>query len=330
MATNKNALRRYIIIDRCIRNNMAPFPSRHFLQQKISEELWEDISLPQIDKDINALKEEHDAPIAYHRIHKGYHYTDNHYSFRNSISDEDLWILDFAAAAVQVYGHTDINEKFLHISDRLHTGTNKGRDKEARATGSIQIEGSTTKSGYQWLFDLYLHIHQSQAVKIDYNPFGREASKHTISPYLLKQYQNRWYLVGYSKERKRTQVFALDRINKMSLAKEHYLLDPEFDRQSFFEYSFGVHHAHGQQPEKVQLLFNTRQRPYLLSLPLHHSQKVLADNKNGLLMQIEIFCKGNNDFLGKILSYGDEVEVISPQYLKQEIKEKAKKMGAHY
>lgn len=326
MATNKNALRRYIIIDRCIRNNMAPFPSRQFLQQKVSEEIWETISLPQVDKDINALKLDHNAPIAYHRTRKGYYYTDEHYSFRNSISDEDLWILDFAAAAIQVYGHTDINEKFLNISDRLHTGKNKGREQEERATGCIQIEGSSTKSGYQWLFDLYLHIHQSQAVTVSYSPFGRANSKHTISPYLLKQYQNRWYLVGFSKERGRTQVFALDRIQSMKPAKEHYLLDPEFDKDSYFQYSFGVHHAHHQEPELVQLLFNERQRPYLLSLPIHHSQKILSDNKNGLLIQVEIFCKGNNDFMGKVLSYGDEVEVIAPVYLKEEIRNKAKKM----
>ncbi len=328
MATNKNALRRYMIIDRCIRNNMSPFPSRMVLQEKINEELWESISLPQVDKDINTLKLEHNAPIEYHRTRKGYYYTDANYSFRNSINEEDLWVLDFAAAAVQVYGHADINEKFLNLSDRLNTGKNKGREKEAVAYSCIQIEGSSTKSGYEWLFDLYLHINQLQTVRIDYNPYGRQASRHTISPYLLKQYQNRWYLVGYSNERKRTQVFALDRIKKMSAAKEDYLLDPEFDRYNYFKYSFGVHHSSNEKPEKVQLLFAERQRPYILSLPLHHTQQVLSDNKNGLLIQLEIFCKGNQDFIGKVLSYGDEVEVMRPAYLKEDIKSRAEKMLA--
>jgi predicted DNA-binding transcriptional regulator YafY len=319
MATNKNALLRYMIIDRCIRNNMAPYPSRNTLQKKISEELWEEISVSQVDKDLNALKLEHNAPIEYHRIKKGYYYTDEQYSFRNSINEEDLWVLDFAAAAVQVYGHSDINEKFLNLSDRLHTGKNKGREKIAPAYSCIQIEGSSTKQGYEWLFDLYLHINQHQVVRIDYSPFGREASKHTLSPYLLKQYQNRWYLVGYSNERKRTQVFALDRIQKMHTLKQTYLLDPDFDPYSYFRHSFGVHHSYEVRPEKVQLLFNERQRPYILSLPLHPTQKILRNDKKGLLIEIEIFCKGNNDFFGKVLSYGDEVEVVKPEYLKAEI-----------
>lgn len=171
-----------------------------------------------------------------------------------------------------------------------------------------------------------MHINQHQVVRIDYSPFGREATKHTISPYLLKQYQNRWYLVGFSNERKRTQVFALDRIRKMNTVKQSYLLDPDFDPYSYFRHSFGVHHSYDNRPEKVQLLFGERQRPYILSLPLHPTQKILSDNKKGLLVEIEIFCKGNNDFLGKVLSYGDEVEVIKPAYLKSEISLRARRI----
>jgi predicted DNA-binding transcriptional regulator YafY len=330
MATNKNALRRYMIIDRCIRNNMSAFPSREFLQKKISEELWEEISVYQIDKDISSLKNDHNAPIAYDRNRKGYYYTDTHYSFRNSINEEDLWVLDFAAAAVQVYGHHHINEKFTQLSDRLNSGSNSGRNEEDKKYGCIEIEGSSTKSGYEWLFDLYLFINAHQVVQIDYMPFGRTSTLHTISPYLLKQYQNRWYLIGFTKERSRTQIFALDRIQKMNPSKSNYILDPEFDRIDYFKYGFGIHHSHQQQPEKIRLLFSEHQRPYILTLPLHHSQKVITDNKNGLLIELEIFCKGNNDFIGKILSYGDQVDIISPDYLKAEVAAIAKNISEKY
>jgi predicted DNA-binding transcriptional regulator YafY len=330
MATNKNALRRYMIIDRCIRNSMSPFPSRDFLQKKVSEELWEEISVYQIDKDISSLKNDHNAPIEYDRNRKGYYYSDDHYSFRNSISEEDLWVLDFAAAAVQVYGHSHINEKFTQLSDRLNTGTSSGRTEEEKKYSCIEIEGSVTKSGYEWLFDLYLFINTHQVVAINYMPFGRSSTTHTISPYLLKQYQNRWYLIGFSEQRSRTQIFALDRILQMEKVKNHYTLDPDFDPVAYFRYSYGIHHSQNEVAEKVRLWFSVRQKPYLLTLPLHHSQQIITDDENGLVIEVEIYCRDNNDFLGKLLSYGDEVSVGSPAYLKEILISKAKSMLDKY
>ncbi len=331
MATNKNALRRYMIIDRCIRNTMSPYPSRFTLHEKIMEELMLDsFSVPQVDKDIKELKEEHNAPLQYDRLRKGYYYTDSNYSFKHSITDEDLWILDFAAAAVQVYGHTDINQKFLNLSDRLNTGKNTSRTEEVVPYNFIQIELSTTKNGYEWLFDLYLYINKNQTVKIEYTPFGRGATKHTISPYLLKQHNNRWYIIGYSHEKNRTLIFALDRIKKMTKSNDAYTIDPEFDTATYFNHSFGVHHSYLDPPEKVKLLFSERLKPYILSLPIHKTQEVLVDNSNGLLIEIEVYCKGNYDFLAKVLSYGDEVEVLSPDYLKEEIMNKANAMMEKY
>lgn len=331
MATNKNALRRYMIIDRCIRNNMSPFPSRSTLHEKIIQELMlESFSLPQIDKDIRDLKEEHNAPIHFDRIRKGYYYSDPNYSFKHSITDEDLWVLDFALAAIQVYGHTEINQKFLNLSDRLNKGKNSTYSVEILPFNFIQIEQATSINGYEWLFDLYLFINKNQVVKIEYTPFGRGETKHTISPYLLKQHNNRWYVVGFSHEKNRTLIFALDRIRKMSKSNESYLLDSQFDTTIYFKHSFGVHHSYTYPPEKVQLLFSQRLRPYILSLPIHRTQEILVDNKNGLLIEIEIFCKGNYDFLAKVLSYGDEVEVISPNYLKEEIMNKANSMIEKY
>ena len=325
MATNKNALKRYIIIDRCIRNTMSPFPSREKLWEKINYEMgpFIGISIETIDKDLKALRDEHNAPIVYNITKQGYYYTDKNYSFKNSISDEDLWVLDFAVAAINIYGHSHVNEKFLNITSRLNNGSNHSRKNESLLYHPIQIEGSTTQNGYQWLFDLYLYINQNQTVKIEYLPFDRAPKKHILSPYLLKQFKNRWYLVGLSHEKNRTLIFALDRVFKMSKVNDVYKIDPSFNIEVYFKHSYGVHHSYENPPEKVQLLFSKRLRPYIDSLPLHQTQIVLSDNENGYLIEIEVYCKGNYDFLAKVLSYGDDVQVISPYHLKEIILNKA-------
>lgn len=112
MPVNKNALARYIIIDKCIRDNTNRYPSRDYLKRKVAEKIGGDISDSTIDKDIKALKEEQQAPIKFDRSRNGYYYADSNYSFRNTINDEDLWIMEFATAAMRMLGDEKMNKKF--------------------------------------------------------------------------------------------------------------------------------------------------------------------------------------------------------------------------
>jgi predicted DNA-binding transcriptional regulator YafY len=333
MPANKNALRRYAIIDRCIRNNMKPFPSRSWLQEKISNELdlHEPISIETVDKDIRDMKNYFNAPIVNNRERGGYYYDEENYSFStNKITDEDLWVIDLASAAVKIYGDTNIKEKFISLAERLNTGSNQSDEMENVPYDCIQLEGNRNQQGFQWLYDLYYFVNISQTVEITYQPYGRDSKQYTLSPYLLKQNKSQWYLIAYSHEKKKTLVFALDRIVQMEKSKASYVYDPAFDKNSYFRFSFGVFHNWYFKPEKVQLRFSEKMRPYILSMPLHHTQKVLSDKDNGLAIEIEVFVEGNFELVSTILGYGPDVIVLSPNTLKEEIQNKVKEMQLHY
>ena len=78
--------------------------------------------------------------------------------------------------------------------------------------------------------------------------------------------------------------------------------------------------------EHVLLKFSPSRFPYVHSKPLHHSQK-LKDKENGI---IEITVKPNRELMALLLEFGDDVEVLQPKHLRQEIQEKIKKMQQLY
>jgi predicted DNA-binding transcriptional regulator YafY len=223
-----------------------------------------------------------------------------------------------------------MNKKFKGISSKMSRGNSIEEAGEPDFFNFISIEGSSTKNGYHWLFDLYMHIINNKTVSIAYAPFGRERKTHIISPYLLKQNKNRWYVVGHSHSTSSTIVLALDRIERMELNKEKYYLDRNFNKDAYLKYSYGVFHSNQFPPEKVQLHFSNKLKPYILSEPIHLTQQVVSDTAQGLIIEIEIYCKGNVDFLGKVLSYGEDVMVLSPEYLKGEVINRANAMIERY
>lgn len=329
MPLNKNAFNRYVIIDQCIKNNMRKAPSWENIQEAIYDKLGLEVSKSSIDKDIRSLRDEHGAPILFDKQKGGYVYTDKNYSFRDTISEQDEWILDFAAAAMHVYGDGPLRKKFQKISKKMTRGTADAGENNP-AFGCLEVEGGHTKIDYQWLFELYRYTMNNEVVKIVYAPFGRPKKEHVVSPYFLKQYRNRWYLIACSHEKKLTIIFALDRIEKLEKSKEKYQYDRNFDRSGFLKHSFGLYHSHEFPPEKVRLLIGDKIAPYVLTLPWHSSQKVISHDKNGLLIELEIYCKGNFDLISKILSYGEEVVVLGPHYLREEILNKANAMIEKY
>ena len=327
----KNAFERYLEIDRCLKNSMKRYPSRKFIWEKVCDKLGK-ISESQIDKDINYMKEQRNAPIKYSREHGGYYYDDNNYCFQNPFTQKDLYVFDFATAAVNVYGFSEIQEDFIGINKIVNKGVAwENYDAEA-PFNCIQIAGANLKVGYKWIFDLYIYIQERQAIWMDYRPFDRKSEIRIISPYLLKESKGRWYIIGYDhdSESKKTKVFALDRIHDIGKNKSKYINDPFFNKFEYFHYSLGVYHNWNVKPEKVQLQIDIKMSKYFLSMPIHETQDVIRNDKNGLLIEIQVYVDGNFELENLILGYGSSMKVIEPVKLQQKIHAEAIKIAKSY
>jgi predicted DNA-binding transcriptional regulator YafY len=321
MPRNKSAHTRYRIIDECLTNTMRKYPGREDLQNKIVERLGESISLSMIDKDIREMRDQFSAPIAYHTTHKGYYYTEEGYSFREfPLTYDEIEALDLAPAMLQQLKGTRLYEQFLHAVNKVIEGYRISKTLGKSEDEIIQTETALVSGGTQWLEQLLKGITEKQCLAIDYQAYGGPVKTHDFSPYLIKEYRNRWYLVGYSARAEMILVLGLDRIKSIANSAAAYYQDPGFNSSDYFKYSFGITQFAYEEPEEVVLSFIPEQAPYLLSQPIHASQEVLVNNKEEFRIRIKVYL--SHELQQFILGNIDKIRSVEPERLRDMVKEK--------
>lgn len=164
-------------------------------------------------------------------------------------------------------------------------------------------------------------IQQQLPITFKHNSFYHLKEKeYTLKPYFLKQYQNRWYVIGETEKGYRT--FGIDRIENITMGTKKFKAKTE-EAKDKFSNVIGLNYV-DHKMEKIQLSFQISQKPYITSLPLHRSQKEINLN-NGKTFDIELLIHPNFEFKQQVLKYGSLVKVVEPKWLAEEIKEELRK-----
>lgn len=184
----------------------------------------------------------------------------------------------------------------------------------------ISFDDSKNFKGLENLKDLLLAIKQEREITFEHENYERKSKKtYTITPLILKEYLNRWYVVGATKVKNQIRTFGIDRISALKIEKLTTKKREDYAALlSKFEHTIGLTYGEND-PEKVSLLVNELHVKYMRSLPLHQSQVILPKNKDNK-HQVNFYVYPNYEFKTQILKMGAEVEVLSPQYLRNEIK----------
>ena len=148
---------------------------------------------------------------------------------------------------------------------------------------------------------------------------------YTLKPYFLKQYQNRWYVIGETEKGYRT--FGVDRIENITIGTKKFKPKTEEAKEKFSNV-IGLNYV-DHKMETIKLSFHISQKPYVVSLPLHHTQKEI-NPENDAFFDIELLIHPNFEFRQQILKYGSLVKVLEPKWLQDEIKVILKKALMHY
>jgi predicted DNA-binding transcriptional regulator YafY len=321
MPANKNALARYRIIDDCLTNTMRRYPKLPDIQQKIEAQLGQSISTSMINKDLKAMRDMYGAPIIFQKQKNGYCYSQEGFSIKEfPLTYDEIEALDLAPAMLQQLKGTKLYDQFLHAVNKLIEGYRIGKTLGKDEIEIIQTETAAGSPGTNWLEPLLKAIIEHTSLTIHYKPYGGEIKIHTISPYLLKEYRNRWYLVGFSDRSEKVLVWGLDRIQAVDNSKEQFYQVPAFNSADYFQYSFGITQMHYSLPEQVVLSFIPEQAPYLLSQPIHASQEVLVNNGTEIRIAIKVYL--SHELTQFILGNIDKIREIAPSSLKESIAEK--------
>lgn len=135
-----------------------------------------------------------------------------------------------------------------------------------------------------------------------------------VEPYCLKLFKQRWYLLARSLSYEDLRVYALDRILKIDISESKFQMPEDFESESYFHDAFGIIVDEDYDVEYVRVRASSKQRQYIRSLPLHHSQIEIEIAEEYSVFQY--FMRATVDFKQELLSRGSDVEVLEPQWLR--------------
>lgn len=329
MPVNKNALLRYRIIDSCLTNRMRKFPTLENIIDKIEDQTGTSISISMLNKDLSQMRSIYGAPIKYDRVHNGYYYEEEGFSIIEfPLTGAEIEALDYSTALLQTLKDTRMFRHFENAINKLIEGYRISSVLEKSTNKILQVEKPLSDGGSTWLEPMLQAIVSRTAIQVQYQRFGFPVKEHIISPYLMKEYRNRWYVIGMVHAYNDVRVFALDRFVSTTPVKDAYIQSADFDADTYFHYSFGITQVLHMQPECIELRFTSEQAPYIRTMPLHHSQETISDTDQGLHVKLTVY--PTRELVMAVLSYGKEVEVIGSEYFKKMVIEEIDAMQKKY
>jgi len=212
----------------------------------------------------------------------------------------------------------------------------KNREEES-GDGLIRSSLEQNLTNIHLLPVFYKAITDKQVLQFSYQRFGQEPFVLTFHPQYLKEYNGRWFVFGdANREPYQAYNVPLDRIvSEVSEVNDvEYIPAPKGFYQEFFKNIIGVTHEKGAKVEEVIIRTKTEyQHGLLLTKPLHHSQKEIlpfGEHDGQWYGEVRLTIEPNRELRGRILLYGENLEVVSPQSLREQIIESLKKQITYY
>lgn len=329
MPRNRNALARIKIIDSCLQRSGISWD-----WEKLARECWEKLdafideppSRETIMGDISFMRKSWGAPIVYDRARKSYMYADSSYSiFQNPLSREDVQNLQFALEVIRQFkgfqkleGIEDIITKLEHLILMVDSVQHP----------IVQFEHSLNEMGQRWLDILFGLVRDRTVIKIIYEPFQEPAREITVSPYLLKEYNNRWFLLGQDHGIKQLQIYSLDRIHGIEKLLMRFIPNKVLDPATYFNDLIGVTRFANRRKLKIRFKVSQTSSPYIRTKPIHESQTLEKESKDFDIYSITVI--PNIELEARLLSYGDWLTVLGPTSFVKRMKSRAAVMYENY
>jgi predicted DNA-binding transcriptional regulator YafY len=330
MALNKNALIRYKTIDKCLQNQYKQW-TLDSLIEACSDALYEyegrdiNVSKRTVQLDIQMMRGDklgYNAPIEVYDK-KFYHYAEDDYSITNiPITESDMNVL---AETVEMLKQFKDFSLFAELGGIIQKLEDKVYSETNNQSAIIHLDKNDGLKGLEHLDTIYQSILKKIVLKITYKSFkAREASDIIFHPYILKEFNNRWFVVGVKNKEDKVMTFALDRINKIDYSLDENYRQIPFNGDDYYKDTVGVSVLKEEKLETCILKFDRINAPYVLTKPFHHSQQVIEQQPNHSVT-ISVRVHHNFEFERLILGFGDSCEVIAPNGLRRRIKGKLKK-----
>lgn len=323
MSINKNALVRYQVLDRCFRNAGRVYFWEDLLEEcnRILMDLDpnnDGIQRRQLFDDIRFMESEAGWSIPLGRFRIGrkvyYRYEDLSFSISNQpLNDSEV---EQIKSALQIFSRFSGTPQFEWVNEMIPKLESKfgliGSKSEI-----INFEGNIDLKGIHLLTPFFNAIINERVLLVMYKDFkSSEPYEITFHPHYLKQYNNRWFVFGLNTDNQvQNWNLALDRVESLSETTLKYK-QSELDWEEYFFDLVGVTRPENVGLQEIILKFSPDVSPYVITKPIHPSQKYKND-PTGLEVKIKVI--PNFELERLVLSFGEQVKVISPRDFRERI-----------
>lgn len=339
MPVSKKALHRYKILDGLLKNRNGYTILE--LTKKVNEELAEfqdddvkdkTVSDRMIRMDLENMMEVYPVIIA-KRDRNRYYYETSDESIDNiNLREEDKTAIGLAVGVFARFNGTPLYEKFSDAVTRIMANSVIRKINTTDTRKIVQVAEVSANSGIEWLETIYNAIVDKKTLILEYKSFGEKTSVRVVSPYMLKEFRNKWYMIAYVhgiNKPDKTLLHKLSRILDIKSSLEPYEEDPSFNGDKYFKYTLGVYHKHGEEPIAIKLKLLGSSIIRLFSEDkVHATQDLIPISAEEAILEMRVY--NSPELETFILGYGDSIEVLEPQSLKNEIINKLNRAKALY
>jgi len=290
--SKRTTIKRYLLIIERINNvskpNLKDF-LHHFNIKGIK------CSVRTFNRDLEALRDEFGLEIVYNKSGKHYYIDES-----KSLNQKSFYrFLEMA-----------------ELAELLKDNAKKG--KNIWNYISFEAENTNTR-GKELLSHILPVILEHKEISFIHENFqsGKESRKE-FYPYFLKEYNYRWYVVGYLKNTEDLRIYGLDRIKDLEISNNKYEVKKGFNGKALFENVIGLAFNYSKLTE-VKLWFNTEQCKYAQSQPFHHSQQVVKKDEDGCI--VTLYVHPNVELRLMVVKHGANIKVLEPKWLADEVAE---------
>lgn len=348
MPANKNAMTRYALIDKMLANRNKAYSIQDItdvLARKLPEFGQEAVSKRCVEKDLNYL--EFDSPFdidieeywvdAADKNGRPYRkrcvrYIDPTFSiFKPKLTEDEKSVL---TTALDTLGSFEGLENFEWLND-LKCRLELEEHQPIISLSKNILQNSTL------IARLFTAIKLKQVVVLEYHTFKDYSARNVeICPYLLKEYNNRWFLIAAACDTGKILTFPLDRIDDFSISYIHKYLVQSEGFNEHFEDIIGVTYSEESPIEEIIFWISDISKDYVLTKPIHGSQILIRGSQDAKLRTqytnlidgafFKIKCKENYELLRELISFGPDLIVLKPKNIVLNIEGHLKEMIAKY
>ncbi|MFP3594222.1 helix-turn-helix transcriptional regulator [Chryseobacterium sp. SIMBA_038] len=330
MSSNKNALIRYKTLDKCLKNKYKQYTLEDLIDE-CSEALFEFegkesfVSKRTVQLDLQNMRSEkfgYEAPIeVYER--KYYRYSDPDYSIHNiSVNESDLKAMNNAVQILKQFKDFSMFKEMNGVIQKLEDSIHSTNQKSI-----IHLDKNEQLKGLEHIDVLYEGILNKKVLNILYKSFNaRESSNFVVHPQLLKEFNNRWFLICLHKGK--MYNLALDRMESIETDEKIKFIDQDLDGDEYFKDIVGVTVSPTMEPRNVVFFVDSSNAPYVKTKPLHKSQEIVSESEEGTIFKICV--QINNELERLLLGFGNCLIVHKPRKLRLRMEEKFKSGSQNY